>query len=487
MDSVVLGIVLPLLAAFLLQPLDRVSSSLARLLGPAVLIAAAWVLTETWMTRGAAPFTVALGGFAPPLGIVLYVDRLALLFALAVPLFGLLFWPWSGAAPEGRVREQALMLLLLAAGTGLALSGDLFNIYVFYELIAVASFGLAASKGTARAQVAAVRYLLLSAFGSLLVLIGIAIVYAKTGTLNLAQLAQLAPEALQGPVGLAAFALMLIGFGVKAELFPVSTWVPEVYATAPARVSALLAGLVSKLAVLVVIRLLILVFDQAEAAQLMLLLGVLGTLTGELAAWRARDFPRMLALSSVGQLGMVFIAFSLPGAAGVLAALGVALHHLVVKPALFALSARWSGSLDDLVGAGRRAPVAAGLFVLFSLSLVGVPPLPGFWVKLLVLIGLAQEAQPLHLAAMAVILTVTVLEANYLFRLALRMYRRVDAPPQPPARIDLAAAGVLGAALVAVTLMIDPVGDGLRALADQASDVSGYVTTVFPQSVALKD
>jgi formate hydrogenlyase subunit 3/multisubunit Na+/H+ antiporter MnhD subunit len=486
MSSVVLAIVLPLLAAFLLQPLDRVAPSLARLLGPATLLVAAWVLAETWLTRGSVPFTVALGGFAPPLGIVLYVDALALLFALAVPVFGLLFWPWS-AAGEDRVREQALTLLLLAAAAGLALSGDLFNIYVFYELVAVASFGLAAAKGTARAQVAAVRYLLIGAFGSLLILIGIAIVYTKTGTLNLAQLAQLAPGTLDGPAGLAAFALMLIGFGVKAELFPVNTWVPEVYATAPARVSALLAGLISKLAVLVVIRLLVLVFDQPSAAQLMLVLGILGTLAGELAAWRARDFPRMLALSSIGQLGMVFIAFSIGGELGLLAALGVALHHLLVKPALFALSNRWSGSLEALAGAGRRSPLSAALFVLFALSLVGVPPLPGFWVKLLVLVGLAQQGEALHLAAMAVILAVTVLEANYLFRLALRLYRRADGAPEPPARLDLATAGLLGAGLIAVTLTITPVGEGLRQIAAQGADASVYVGTVFPQPVALRD
>ncbi|MEA3276248.1 MAG: proton-conducting transporter membrane subunit [Pseudomonadota bacterium] len=486
MSSVVLPVVLPLLAAFLLQPLDRVSESVARLLGPAVLVASAWVIFQVWMGHGDVPFNIALGGFAPPLGINFYVDKLALLFAMAVPLFGLLFWPWAGEH-EGRAREQALMLLLLAAATGLTLSGDLFNIYVFYELVAVASFGLVTVKATGRAYVATVRYLLLSAFGSVLALVGVAIVYTKTGTLNLAQLAQLAPEMLHDPLGLAAFVLLLIGFGVKAELFPVNTWVPEVYATAPARISALLAGLVSKLAVLVAVRLLVLVFNQPEAMQVMLVLGILGTLTGELAAWRAKDFPRMLAYSSIGQLGMVFIAFSIPGPAGLLAGLAVMLHHLIVKPALFGLAARWNGSLDALTGAARSSPIAAGLFVLFALSLIGVPPLPGFWTKLLVLVGLAQEGQPLQMAAFATILVVTVIEANYLFRLAVRLYRRVDEPPAPHARLDISAAALLGAVLVAVTLMIDPVGDRLRSVAEQATDVPTYVTTVFPQSVVASD
>jgi formate hydrogenlyase subunit 3/multisubunit Na+/H+ antiporter MnhD subunit len=444
------------------------------------LVVSAWIVLDVWLGRGGEPFSVALGGFAPPLGIVLFVDELALLFALCVPLFGLLFWPWTGAG-EGRAREEALMLLMLAAAGGLALSGDLFNIYVFYELVAVASFGLVTAKATGRAYVATVRYLLLSAFGSLLALIGIAIVYTKTGTLNLAQLAELAPGVLHDPAGLAAFVLLLIGFGVKGELFPVNAWVPEVYATAPARVSALLAGLISKLAVLVIVRLLVLVFDQPEAAHIMLVLGILGTLTGELAAWHAKDFPRMLAFSSIGQLGMVFIGFSLPGAAGLLAGLAVMLHHLLVKPALFGLAVRWNGSLERLAGAARGSAVAAGLFVLFSLSLVGVPPLPGFWTKLLVLVGLAQEGQPLHMAAFATILVVTAIEANYLFRVAIRLYRKTDERPRPHARLDIGAAALLGAVVIAVTALIDPVGNGLKDISVQAADVEGYVATVLPQ------
>jgi formate hydrogenlyase subunit 3/multisubunit Na+/H+ antiporter MnhD subunit len=485
MSFVVLPVVLPLLAAFLLQPLESVSRPLARLLGPAVLVVCVAILGRTWALFGDAAFTVALGGFAPPVGIVFYVDRLALLFALAVPTLGLLFWPYGAA--EGRVRVEALMLLLLGSSTGLALSGDLFNLYVFYELASVASFGLVAASGTGRAYVATVRYLLISGLASVLGLIGIAVVYAKTGTLNLAHLAQLGPERLNDPVGLAAFASLLIGFGVKAELFPVNTWVPEVYATAPKRIVALLAGLVSKLAVLVVLRLLVLVFHEPEALELVLLLGVLGLVSGELAAWRAKDFPRLLAFSSIGQLGLVFIAFAVPGDAGVLAGLAVALHHLIVKPALFALADGWSGSLERLKGAAWGAPLAATFFVLFALSLIGVPPLPGFWAKLLVLSGLAAQGQALHLLAVGAILIVTVLEASYLFRVATLLFStRTDASVQQPARLETGTAALLGAVLLGATVAIAPLGDELREIARQAADVPAYVATVFPPAAAQR-
>lgn len=483
MKNVILPVVLPLLAAFLLQPLARLSGAVARLLGPLVLLVGLVLLLQLWFAPDTEPFTVALGGFAPPLGIVFYVDQLALIFAIAVPLFTLLFWNWSADGYEDsqeKARQDALMLLLAASATGLALSGDLFNIYVFYELMAVASFGLVVLKGTGPAQIATVRYLLLSAFGSVLALVGIAILYSQTGTLNLAQLGQLAPATLQGPAGLAAFGFMLVGFGVKAELFPVNTWVPEVYATAPARIAGLLAGLISKLAVLVVVRLLVVVYQDTAASQLMLVLGTLTILFGEFAAWRAKDFPRMIGFSSIGQLGIVFIGFSIPGPWGVLAGLAVALHHLLIKSALFGLANRWSGSLESLAGGARSAPIAAALFVLFALSLIGVPPLPGFWTKILVLTGLAQEGSGLHLMALGAILLITAIEANYLFRFATKLFSTSDRPPASHGLMDMGAAVLIGIAVVAVTIQIDPVGDKLRAVARQAADRSAYISTVFP-------
>jgi len=488
-NHIVLAVLMPLLGAFLMQPLSRVSKPLGQLLGPAALAASTYLLAALWLAFGDAPFIVAIGGFAPPLGVVFYVDRLALLFATAVPLFTLLFWSRGEHSPDAG-RSEALMLLLAAAATGLALSGDLFNIYVFYELTAVASFGLVALGATGQAAgaayIATLRYLLLSAFGSVLALVGITIIYTLTGTLNLAQIAQLAPSTLHNPAGLAAFALLLIGFGVKGELFPVNTWVPEVYATAPARIAALLAGLLSKLAVIVIVRLLVLAFDGTGANTLLLALGTLGLITGELAAWRARDFPRMLAYSSIGQLGILFIAFSLPGAAGILAGLAVALHHLVIKSALFGLATRWNGSLAGLAGAAKSAPLASALFVLFALSLVGVPPLPGFWAKLLVLTGLAELGSQTAMTALLVLLLATAVEANYLFRVAVRLYQRPEPGSKPirPASLDVAVAAVFGLVLLVATLALDPLATMLGGIAAQTADVAGTISTVLPEVFA---
>jgi len=355
----------------------------------------------------------------------------------------------------------------------------------------VASYGLAAGSRTAAAQVATFRYVILGSLGSLLALIGITLIYFRTGTLNLAHLADLAPQTLHDPLGLAAFFLILLGLGVKAELFLVNTWAPEVYATAEARVSALLAGLVSKLALLVVVRLLVLVFPLPEAREALLVLGMLGMISGEFAAYRARDIKRMLAWSSIGQLGAAFIAFSIPGPLGLAAGLAIALHHLLVKPALFLLAERWGGSLARLASAARRSPLGAALFVLFALSLIGVPPLPGFWAKYLLLSGLATQPDNLYLLACLVVLVTTVVEAVYLFRVIGVMYGREGATPaneqldntQPASA--LAGSGVFAALLLAAALAAPLLAAPLGRMATQMSDGAAYVARVLPSTATL--
>ncbi len=500
MSNVVLMIVLPLLGAFLLPVVNRLSAFAGRWLGPAILLLTTLIGVSLWAQLGDAPFVAQMGGFRPPLGIVLYVDQLALLLAIAISAGTLLFWPGneSDSGESDAIKRSTLSLVLAGSGSGLALSGDLFNIYVFYELVAVVSYGLIASKGTAACFAATIRYVVISSVGAAMALLGIALIYQATGTLNMAHLAQLAPEKLDNLQGMTAFVLLLIGFGVKAELFPVNAWVAEVYATTSSRVTALLTGIVSKLALVVIVRLLILVFDQSEALQLMLILGVLGIVTGELAAWRARDLNRMLAYSSIGQLGVMFVAFSIPGQAGVFAGLAVALHHMLVKPALFMLATKWGGSTARLAGAAKVSPLAAALFVLLALSLIGVPPFPGFWVKLLLLTELTQQAGQLYLFAGAVILMAAVLEVNYLFRVATSLYRTDESLSKnliqdnqaskdetvavsAPAGKDLAIAGGLAAVLLLAMIMIVPLSTSVKHIAVQAADSQQYI-----QAVGLK-
>ena len=474
MNSIVINIALPLLCAFLLPLIHASSRVAARITGPLVLMVMMWS-AALYLLALQHPVSIALGGFLPPLGVSFHLDQLALLMATIIPLLMLMLWPYSG---EQNMREQGLLLLLAAASSGLVLSGDLFNIYVFYELISVASFGLAAATRRANAFAATFRYLLISGLGTVLALTGIALIYTQTGTLNLSHIGLLAAR-LNNPVGLSAFVLILLGIGVKAEIFPLNGWVAEVYATASTRTSALLAGLVSKLAVLAIVRILVVVYPNSEAALMLLIFGVLGIVWGEFSAWRAQDLKRMFAFSSIGQLGMILLAFSIPGKAGMFAGIAMMLHHLVVKPALFLLTEKWNRATDSLRGAAKLSPLAAALFVLFSMSLIGVPPLPGFWAKMLLMSGLVGMDAPIYYSALAVLMIATVIEAHYLIRVALTLYAANENSSELRLAANTGMMSLFAIILLSAVITLTPLGKRLYGMAAESSDRALYIRTTF--------
>jgi formate hydrogenlyase subunit 3/multisubunit Na+/H+ antiporter MnhD subunit len=471
-------VALPLLGAFLLPIIYRRSVAVGYWTGPLILLVNLAIALDIWrsITKHGTQI-IEMGGFSAPIGIIFYIDKLALLFVIMVVLGTFVLWLGK---KRGEVREETLLLLIVAGGCGLALSGDLFNIYVFYEIVAVASYGLAASSGKGAGYAASIRFLILGAIGSSMLLLGIALIYAMTGTLNLSHLAELAPQMLNGPVGLAAFALMLIGLGVKAELFPVNTWVPEIYATAPARIAGLLGGIVSKLALLIVLRLLVLMYADAPSAHLLLLiLGILGVLTGELAALRATDLRQVLAYSSIGQLGLVAMAFAIPGPAGIMAGTALALHHALVKPALFMLTNTWGGQLSRLAGAKRVSMLSSILFVVLALSLIGIPPFPGFWAKLLLFIGALGTTDNIswYQFAISVVIIATVIKTVYFLRIVRFIFQEPQAKQTvevPPTRELVPAMTLLTFLLISV-LSVGPIGKGLTAVASEASDRHAYI------------
>jgi formate hydrogenlyase subunit 3/multisubunit Na+/H+ antiporter MnhD subunit len=468
----ILPVVIPLLGAFLAPSMGRISRLLGRIWGPLVMLLNLALALMLWQSVSAHGTQILhLGGFLPPMGIEFRADALGSLFTVAVSAGILLAWP-RGSDP---VRISTLTLILAGSATGLCLSADLFNLFVWYELLAVASYGLAAGNGQPAAYAAGLRYLVLSSVGSGFALLGIALVYALTGSLNLADIAQHSGTILHGPVGLVAFALMLVGFGVKAELFPVNTWVPEVYATTGARVAALLAGVVSKVGLLVIVRLLLTAYAQTSGAFLLLLaVGLVTMLSGEMAAYRARDLRRVLAYSSIGQLGMVAMAFAVPGTAGVVAGLALALHHLVVKPALFLIAERWSGWLTNLRGASAASLSAATLFALLALSLIGIPPLPGFWAKYLLLRALLAQGDPVHLLAAGLTLVATVVEAAYMMRIVRLLFTKGERPAPTQPMSNMATSLLLGLLILGAAAAMSPLGTGLEQTAQAAGLVSVY-------------
>jgi formate hydrogenlyase subunit 3/multisubunit Na+/H+ antiporter MnhD subunit len=486
MNNFILLIALPLLSAFIIPVVAMHSRQSAKFIGPAVLIFILALITMNWSSVRLESYAIFIGGFLPSVGIVFYIDQFSLMLSGLIALMLLVVWPWNSYTPA---RLYSLYMLLAAACFGLVLSADLFNLYVFYELLAVATYGLISASPVSKVNnnataLASLRYLFISSAGSVMLLLGIAIIYTLTGTLNIAHLATM-PEQLQGLAGLSAFVLIVIGAGVKAEMFPVNSWVPEVYGTINVSLSALLAGLISKLAVVLIIKVLLMLFQQPEALQLLLAVGILGVISGEMVAWRAKDMIRMLSFSSIAQLGMIFIALSIAGEIGLWIGLAMMLHHLLVKGGLFLLSNKMNGSFKSLTGFAKQSPMAAAVFILFILSLLGVPPFPGFWIKLLLIMNLAEQNTSLYHYAIGFILLATVIEAAYLFKLVRILFQteEIKSITSTESKTTFIYAQLFALILLVSMLFISPISDRLKDMASQVADKDVYIQTILGNKI----
>jgi|GEM_PF-122348 len=481
MNELALLVVFPLLGAFLLPAIATISPFISRYAGPFILFTVLILAASAYNTVALSPAAIHLGGFMAPLGIVFYIDPFSMMMAVIIALMFLLVWPWKADTP---VRLHSLYLLMAASSMGLVISGDLFNLYVFYELLAVSSYGVIAIQSSRSAPAASLRFVFLSAAGSVLFLTGIAIIYTLTGTLNLAHLSMLAQGQLNNFAAYAALLLMIAGVGVKAELYPVNSWVAEVYASISKPLAALFAGLMSKLAVIVILRLIWMMQPDAQFLHLLLILGMLGVLSGELVAWKANDMTRILSFSSIAQLGLVFIALSIPSENGVFLAVLLMLHHWLVKSGLFLLITQLHADPTRLKGLAQASPYMALTFLIFILSLLGVPPFPGFWVKLQLVMGLSEMQQSIYYLALGVVLTATVIEAAYLMRLIKQMYSpQPAAMPLPLQTVNSQQriAQFFALILVVSMLFFNPVNQQIKQVAAMISDKVLVIKTVYPR------
>ncbi|TNF60047.1 MAG: Na+/H+ antiporter subunit D [Burkholderiales bacterium] len=343
------------------------------------------------------PARTAFGGWGVPFGIEFRIDRTGAALVLITALMGAASLLFLASDADPGPRHPLLLPLvhgLLAGVGGSFATADLFNLYVWFEVMLICSVGLFAMGGRPDQLDATFKYFVLNMFGTLLLLMAVGMVYAVTGHLNYAAIAQSMPHV---PAGLATLvtALLVLAFLVKAGAFPLFAWLPASYHTLPAPVLALFAGLLTKVGVYAVLRTMgdtmvlpsPLLYDALGwIAAATMLLGVLG------AAYHW-DMRRILAFHIISQIGYILLGIALGSEAGNAATLFYTLHHIVVKANLFLIAAiiwRLTGSYDlrRIGGLYKLRPMLGVLFLIPALSLVGIPPLSGFWAKLLVL----QEA-----------------------------------------------------------------------------------------------
>lgn len=361
-----------------------------------VLVLVAVVAISVVLVAGAAdgPRVVTLGSWPAPLGITLVADQLStimLLTSMTVTLLVLLYAIGQGSSDDDSRTPVSIFhptYLVLTAGVANAfLSGDLFNLYVGFEVLLMASYVLLTLGGTRSRVRAGLTYVVVNVLSSLVFLIGIALVYGAVGTLNLAQISTRMATVPPG-VQLAIHLVLLTAFGIKAAVFPLSAWLPDSYPTAAAPVTAVFAGLLTKVGVYSIIRTQTLLFPGDTVARDILMIAALATMVvGALGAVAQEDIKRVLSFTLVSHIGYMIFGVALATPAGVGAAIFYVVHHITVQATLFAVAGLvervgGSTSVTRLAGLAATSPLLAVLYFVPAVNLGGIPPLSGFIGKL---------------------------------------------------------------------------------------------------------
>lgn len=529
-----LMVLLPLLGAataLILGRRLRAQMAVSTIVLAAVAAIAALLLAE--VDGADAGIVVAVGAWPPPFGIVLVVDRLSAIMIIisALMLLGVLVYAvGQGIADQHRETPVSIFhpaYLILSAGVFNAfIAGDLFNLYVGFEILLSANYVLLTLGGTGERIRAGVTYIIVSLVSSLFFLSAIALVYGATGTANIAQLSVRLAE-LPQDIQLILHLLLLIAFGIKAAVFPLSFWLPDSYPTAPAPVTAVFAGLLTKVGVYAIIRTETVLFPESDLTTLFLVVGGLTMAVGILGALTQADIKRLLSFTLVSHIGYMIFGIGLASVAGLAATIYYVVHHISVQTTLFlttGLIERFGGStsITRLGGLRRASPLLAILFFVPAMNLGGIPPFSGFLGKVGLFIAGADAADGtaatetlgtsaagpdwliwVVVAVGAATSLITLYALARFWNLAfwrprgeLEGYRSrlIDSVQEAPAGATmvatrttpvmmLAATAGMVALTVALTVFAGPLYDLSGRAAEDLRDASTYVSLVFPEGV----
>ena len=458
---VVLEVVLPLLAAPVCVLVRH--PRLCRLLSLGVvavcLAIAVAVLIEV---RGGGVISYQLGGWPPPLGIEYRVSTvnaylLALVTAMALVVFSFDSRGGPPRVPEPRRHlYYAVFLLCISGLLGIAITGDAFNIFVFLEISSLSSYILVSLGGHRRAVLSAFYYLVMGTIGGVFFMLGVGLLYQVTGTLNLRDIAARLEPSLDDRGTVLALALLVVGVSIKLAVFPLHHWLPNAYSFAPPKVSAFLAATATKVSFYLLAMVLFtifgapFVFEELRLQAVLLPLSILAMFLASGAAIFQTDLRRLLAYSSVAQIGYMTLGLSTANATGLAGGLVHLFNHAVMKGGLFLVVACLlyrvgSVHIDALAGIGRRMPLTAAALVIGGLSLIGVPGTVGFVSKWYLVSGVLERGWT---AAAVLILLSSLLALIYVGKVVEAVYFRKPAETQPIDHVREAPLGMLAPAWV---------------------------------------
>ncbi|HIC14608.1 MAG TPA: monovalent cation/H+ antiporter subunit D family protein [Gemmatimonadetes bacterium] len=436
----VLLVVVPLVAAPVIALLNRprISWAVAVAVTLWVLYAALALLSQT-MVDGAIHY--ALGGWVAPYGIEYVVDPVNAWVIVIVALIGALVTPYARMSVEREISEDriplfyAAFILCLTGLLGIAVTGDVFNVFVFLEISSLSAYALIALGKDRRALTASFQYLIMGSVGATFIVIGIGLMYVMTGTLNMADLANRLPEVASTRTIPVAFTFLTVGITLKLALFPLHLWLPNAYTYAPSAVTAFLASTATKVAVYLLLRFFFTIFgvtfsfDVMQLDRILMPLALVAILTMSLVAIYQENVKRLLAYSSIAQIGYIVLGISLASVLGLTAGILHLFNHALMKGALFmsmgcVMYRVGSVRLERMGGLGRAMPWTMAAFVVGGLSLIGAPLTVGFISKwYLVQAALEQGMWPVA----GVVLLGSLLALMYVWKvIEVAYFREVD-------------------------------------------------------------
>ena len=462
-------------------------------IGNGVLLLAASILMARVLDAGV--IAGQMGGWQAPFGITLVADYLGAVMVVITAITAFAVSIYALADIDTRKEQlgyHALFNVLIGGVTGAFLTGDLFNLYVWFEVMLISSFGLLILGGSKEQIDGGIKYVTLNLVSTILFLSGIGLLYGMTGTLNMADLGRVVP-ALENQALVTTVAVMfMIAFGVKAAVFPLFFWLPASYHTPAFAVSAVFAGLLTKVGVYALIRMFTLVFNADLEFTHTILLWVAGftMVTGVLGAAAQNDMRKILSFHIVSQIGYMILGLALMTPFAIAGAVFYLVHHIVVKANLFLIAGvaeRIAGSTDlgKIGGLYKSAPLLAVLFLIPAFSLAGFPPLSGFWAKY-ILVAASLEIEAWIIAGVA--LLVGLLTIYSMTKIWAEAFWKAHPEGMDPelTRLDgrtRAALLLPIAGLAAMTLVIgffpEPFVIFAETAAQQLLDPTPYITTVL--------
>ncbi|MFZ7104896.1 MAG: monovalent cation/H+ antiporter subunit D family protein [Peptococcaceae bacterium] len=434
-------VVVPLLAALASPFVAYFSSTLVRLLSiAAILVAHLSAIGSLIHALTIGTWHYHFGNWAPPWGIEYVIDPLGGAMAVLISFVSLVVVIYSGPflKEDDWLKKgifYTLFTLLTTGLLGMVVTGDVFNFYVFLEISSLTGYALIAAGGH-RAAVAAFRYLLIGTIGASFYLLGIGYLYSVAGSLNMADLAEKLPALADSPVVLLAVVMFVVGLGIKMALFPLHGWQPDAYTYSHPAATALIAGVMAKVPAYATLRFFFFIIGAQTgpvhaALQVMGWLAAAGIIAGSLMAIAQKDFRRMLAYSSVAQIGYIVVGMAIGNTLGLIGAVLHIINHAIMKSCLFLIAGgvkyrTGEHSIDKYAELTSKMPLTMGAFLIAALSMVGLPPTAGFFSKWYLVLGAIEAGMWPYII---VIIISSLLNAVYFFRIIENIYMRKASEP----------------------------------------------------------